>query len=158
MFIRSVVLLLSMSVSGIAAAGVFQCADGTFSDRPCAEPGGKSINLHAAPQAPAEFNGLSEVQTVDTTTGRASGGAAASNNAPCNTADYQTKAAIEFGIKSWSVSRCMTMDQVERVTRRAEYAEYSHVNGDGQRVVEWVYENGTPGRVIFVDGRVVELR
>lgn len=154
---RSLLLLLSLMLSKAAVAGVYQCADGTFSDRPCADPGGKSVNLHAAPQAPAQFDGLAEVQTVDVVAGHASGAAAADTSA-CNLADYQTKAAIDQGIKNWSVSRCMTMDQVERVTRRAQYDQFRHTNGSGQEVVEWVYTGLQPGRVIFVDGRVVDLR
>ncbi|MBQ1783266.1 MAG: hypothetical protein II007_06420 [Gammaproteobacteria bacterium] len=155
---RSLLLLMSLMLSKAAFAGVYQCADGTFSDRPCADPGGKSVNLHAAPQAPAQFDGLAEIQSVDVVAGHASGAAAAADTRACNLADYQTKAAIEQGIRSWSVSRCMTMDQVERVTRRAQYDQFRHINGNGQEVVEWVYNGLQPGRVIFVDGRVVDLR
>ena len=150
-----ILLLGTLALSQQAVGGVFQCADGTFSDRPCAEPGGKTVNLHAAPQAPTQFDGLGDVQTVEAGAGPV---APAAPSGSCDRGDYHTKAAIEQGLKDWTIARCMTTDQVERVIRRQPYREFSHVNGNGQNVTEWVFEGAVSRRVVFVDGLVTEIR
>ncbi|GAA5218292.1 hypothetical protein ACFSJ3_15550 [Corallincola platygyrae] len=149
-------LLICLTFSYSAHAKIYQCRDGSFQDTPCGDETGtgKEVNVLAAPgaQPKAEIWGgledpaAADAPVVHTTKGH-----------QCRM-DYQTRSAIQDGIRSWSVRRCMTMAQVRKVSRGLDFNEFSHVNGEGSEVVEWVFKDYRPRRVVFIEGLVVDMR
>ncbi|RCU50946.1 DUF4124 domain-containing protein [Corallincola luteus] len=147
-------VMLCLAFSPLAQAKIYQCQDGSFQDTPCADAPGSEVNVLASPGSkpkaeiwggldePAESDG----QVVHTTKGH-----------QCQM-DYQTRSAIKDGIRAWTVRRCMTMAQVRKVSRGLDFREYSHVNGEGSEVVEWVFQDYRPQRVVFIEGLVVDMR
>lgn len=139
--------------SSIAQARIYQCEDGTFSDRPCT--GGKAVNTAAAPNT-SVWDGLSDPAAADSV--RSDTDIASAQLQACRARDYHTRTAIQQGLKNFTIRRCMTMDQVIKVTRNKRYKEYSHINREGGKMVEWVFEeDGSTQRVTFEEGIVVEL-
>ena len=90
----------------------------------------------------------------------ASGAGSASDDGSerCDANDFKTKAMIKQGLREWRVVRCMSMSQVQKVTRAASYQQFGYTNGQQQQVIEWVYAEGSPQRITFIDSRAVKLR
>jgi hypothetical protein len=146
-------ILLSLIASPLAQAKIYQCQDGSFQDTPCADVPGNEINIMAAPdgQQMAEvWDGLGEIASTETE--------AELIQQPICHMDYQTRSAIKDGIRAWTVRRCMNMEQVRKVSRGLEFREFSHRNGNGAEVIEWIFNDYQPQRVVFMEGLVVDMR
>ena len=152
-------LLASLLLTSTAVwAKVYQCDDGNFSDQPCADGASSLIVPPPPPPAEPRTSADGSVPLAEIRSAEGAGSAADDGSEQCDANDFETKTMIAQGLREWRVVRCMSMLQVQKVTRDASYQEFSHTNGQQQRVIEWVYAEGSPQRITFIDNRAVKLR
>ncbi len=144
-------------LSATAAATVYQCDDGHFSDQPCADAAGQ-IAVPPPPPAAKPPMSADGVPLAEIRSASGAGSASDDGSERCDANDFKTKAMIEQGLREWRVVRCMSMSQVQKVTRAASYQQFGYTNGQQQQVIEWVYADGSPQRITFIDSRAVKLR
>lgn len=153
--VRPIYLLLlaaSLLLAANTSAAVYQCNEGQFGDQPCADDEVPSLAASAPTEQLLNADGSAQLLVIS------SADAANDDGKPCDTNEFKTKAMIEQGLREWRVARCMSMEQVQKVTRQADYQTFSYTNGQQQQVIEWAYATGTPKRITFIDNRAVKLR
>lgn len=144
-------------LSAAAAATVYQCDDGNFSDQPCADAAGQ-IAVPPPPPAAKPPMSADGVPLAEIRSASGAGSASDDGSERCDANDFKTKAMIKQGLREWRVVRCMSMSQVQKVTRAASYQQFGYTNGQQQQVIEWVYADGSPQRITFIDSRAIKLR
>lgn len=152
-------LLAGLLLAGSAlSAQVYQCDDGNFSDQPCNDGSDPLTPPPPPPPIKPRMSTDGSVQLAEIRSASGAGSAVDDSSEGCDANDFKTKAAIEQGLREWRVVRCMSMAQVQKVTRAASHQEFRYTNGQQQQVIEWVYGEDAPLRITFIDNRAVKLR
>ncbi|TCI03614.1 DUF4124 domain-containing protein [Corallincola luteus] len=139
------------------SATLYQCADGTFSDKPC--PGSKIIEIPETntaksvkplPSVPDETSSIDVKQPVD-------------HSVPvmCRDLSIKQRQQIKQSLRFLEIVPCMTEAQAKRIIGNKQHSETIYPAGGNNVTKEWIFTPATPrfpNRIILENGYVTQTQ
>jgi hypothetical protein len=157
-------LLLAVGVTcfsaELQASSLYQCADGKFSDIPCA--GGIKVDVPETNTMPAvaPLPALTEAENTST---EAPKPPAKESLVPlkCRDLSLKQRQDIQQNLRFQNIVPCMTESQAKQIIRNEQHTEILYPAGGGNLMKEWIFTPPTPrfpNRVLLENGYVVETQ